>query len=819
MQAPSNTHGHEAGPDGSGVPPRTSVPAPDTSINQKGDTRPVLEALIRRGGRLTYPSPPPSQIVYPEIQEQVLNEICDVFESQTGITLAEKERNVLVRRVGWRMHVNAIGQVKSYLTFMQRNPSEVEALRKNLRSSITSFFREPDDFMVLEQKVLPELFSGKKPRDTIQVWVSGCGAGEEAYSLAILLHSYANKLKKPPRLQIYATDQDEQSLKVAREGYYPNLITTDLSESCLVKYFEPEKEGYRLKEEIRNMVYFALHEDDGASLYTNLDLLTCRNLYMFEKDKVCIHFKDTLMNGLRLGGYLLLGRPLPEEIPSKVFSVIDPTHGIYQRLAAGELPPTFRIISLDSTSIDPNEEDDTLPYVAVEDDAVGSLHFETYASPFTLSPSDMTQQIMPSNELQFEHYNGVSGNQDIKEQAEAAKEPPLWDAVDELPGVPTEASLSDDDADASEEDWQLSDAEKTELVAFTKYLEQELKHTRSLLSDRMAESEKKIHTLSRSQRSQQATIEALKRERTELETQLVSLKKKHQQMKGKALVLKQMQESGAGNIEDLVGLSGVGILHLDANETISMFTPEMGRVFQLTLSDIGRPIQDLNLPFAGDMVHWIKEAVITGNPVREVARHPTLNTWYAIEIRQKVDAEEYAGVIITCLDISSQKAVEEGLRFKTEILNQAGDAIIATNRGLQITYMNRAAEVLYQVDFKHVAGWRLSQLFRQVWRSEEEKNMAFTALRQSGRWIGENQHLMPSGRRIKVQTSISLLRDLRGIEVGMIAIIRDQRNLDVEKEKVFQNTVDRLQLKQSKNESMHASKRLRMSSQALDDAS
>ena len=55
----------------------------------------------------------------------------------------------------------------------------------------------------------------------MRVWVAGCATGEEAYSIAMLLCEHAERLSEPPRLQVFATDIDEQSIAEAREGVYP----------------------------------------------------------------------------------------------------------------------------------------------------------------------------------------------------------------------------------------------------------------------------------------------------------------------------------------------------------------------------------------------------------------------------------------------------------------------------------------------------------------------------------------------------------------------------------------------------------------------
>ncbi|MEX1062497.1 MAG: CheR family methyltransferase, partial [Balneolaceae bacterium] len=104
-------------------------------------------------------------------------------------------------------------------------------------------FRDPKNFEALEKNVIPKLFGNKQSDDELRVWVPGCATGEEAYSIAMLLHEHAGRVDDPPEIKIFATDVDDDALHSARKGRYAESIVTDLTEERLHRYFNKTGHG------------------------------------------------------------------------------------------------------------------------------------------------------------------------------------------------------------------------------------------------------------------------------------------------------------------------------------------------------------------------------------------------------------------------------------------------------------------------------------------------------------------------------------------------------------------------------------------------
>ena len=155
---------------------------------------------------------------------------------------------------------------------------------------MTGFFHVPSAFGVLEEKVIPALFEGKSSNDSIRVWVAGCATGEEAYSVAILLFQYASTLEAPPKIEIYATDNDKSALDKAKNGVYPKSIEKDMSDICLSKYFVRDLLGYAVSPEVKGAIIFSSHDVLIDNSFQSFDLITCRHLlgYLDQSSKTQI---------------------------------------------------------------------------------------------------------------------------------------------------------------------------------------------------------------------------------------------------------------------------------------------------------------------------------------------------------------------------------------------------------------------------------------------------------------------------------------------------------------------------------------------------
>ena len=131
------------------------------------------------------------------------------------------------------MALRKVEQLSDYRKFLQQNREELGELYEDLLIHVTSFFREPEVFRALRNRIIPQLLARKPVPDSIRIWVPGCSTGEEAYSIAICLLEKLGDLTAPPRIHIFASDVSEQALEKARNGVYPAGIEAEIFQITL----------------------------------------------------------------------------------------------------------------------------------------------------------------------------------------------------------------------------------------------------------------------------------------------------------------------------------------------------------------------------------------------------------------------------------------------------------------------------------------------------------------------------------------------------------------------------------------------------------
>ena len=254
--------------------------------------------------------------------ESAIAEVLADVRAQTGHDFDHYKRATVLRRIARRMQVNSVETIPQYLEFMRTHPLETSALFQDLLIGVTHFFRDRDAFAALAAHI-PQLFAGKQKDDVIRVWVAGCATGEEAYSIAILLSEHAERHKDPPRIQVFATDIDEQAIAEARDGHYPLMIEADVSPERLRAFFVREHGRYRVRKEIREKVLFAPHNVLKDSPFSRCDLISCRNLLIYLTAEAQAQIFDVFHFALRPDGLLFIGNSENNSTAQSLFSPVD----------------------------------------------------------------------------------------------------------------------------------------------------------------------------------------------------------------------------------------------------------------------------------------------------------------------------------------------------------------------------------------------------------------------------------------------------------------------------------------------------------------
>jgi two-component system CheB/CheR fusion protein len=288
-------------------------------------------------GKRPRPISPPTPRV-----EDLLKKICILLRSQTGHDFSLYKQNTMVRRVERRMAVQQIDRLDGYVRYLQQNPAEGESLFRDLLIGVTNFFRDPEAFKALEEKVIPQLFAGKPAGAVIRVWSPGCSTGEEAYSLAILLQERLETLKQIFKVQVFATDIDSRAINVARAGVYPASIAADVTPERLARFFshDPEAGVYRIQKGIRDLLVLSEQDVIKDPPFSKLDLISCRNLLIYMEGELQRKLLPLFHYALNPGGALFLGTSETVGEFLDLFAPLDRKWKLYQR--KGDAPGAYR---------------------------------------------------------------------------------------------------------------------------------------------------------------------------------------------------------------------------------------------------------------------------------------------------------------------------------------------------------------------------------------------------------------------------------------------------------------------------------------------
>lgn len=269
--------------------------------------------------------------LYREV-ETILPELCKVLHDVTGHDFSQYKSSTLIRRTLRRLHLLHIESAPSYVERLRSDASEVTRLFDDLLVNVTSFFRDPEAFQALRDLVVPRLFDPQGRVDPVRIWVAGCASGEEAYTIAILIREYAETAGPLPQVQIFATDLDETALSRARRGRYAPARLANVSSERLAKFFTRSGKEYQITKEIREMVMFTRHSVTSDPPFSNLDLVSCRNLLIYLGDELHRRVIPLFHYALRPKGYLFLGPSESISPHTDLFRSIDAKHRISERL-------------------------------------------------------------------------------------------------------------------------------------------------------------------------------------------------------------------------------------------------------------------------------------------------------------------------------------------------------------------------------------------------------------------------------------------------------------------------------------------------------
>jgi two-component system, chemotaxis family, CheB/CheR fusion protein len=248
----------------------------------------------------------------------------------SGIDFRHYKIATIRRRLQRRMFLHQAQTLKEYLGILKNKSNEAGILCNDLLINVTGFFRDPETFRFIKSSLLRKLFKNKRADEKLRIWVPACSTGQEAYSLAMLLVEILGERLVSQEIQIFASDISIDSVKKARAGEYSAIDVKDVGIRRLSRFFKKAGNNYRVVESLRKLITFSPHNILNDPPFSKMDLISCRNLFIYLTAETHKKVLATFHYALKEGGYLCLGKS--ESVgSSSFFTFVNRPHNIYQR--------------------------------------------------------------------------------------------------------------------------------------------------------------------------------------------------------------------------------------------------------------------------------------------------------------------------------------------------------------------------------------------------------------------------------------------------------------------------------------------------------
>ena len=656
------------------------------------------------------------QIRLPAITGEQWQTLFAALKIKTGHDFSAYKRNTVLRRIDRRMTVNEVEQVQDYLAMLVNNPEEAQALYQELLIGVTSFFRDPDAFELLRTEIIPRLFINRDPEEPVRIWHACCATGEEVYSVAMLIQEYLDKEQLTAKVQIFATDLDESAVAHARSGWYGGGVEIEMHERWLDKFFSRKEGGWQIIKKLREMVIFAHHNIIKDPPFSRLDLMVCRNFLIYLNPDIQKRLIALFHQILNPGGFLFLGTAETVGLQSHLFVPISKTWKIFTRKEAEFRPETpFPFFSpirkqaggntaglrTDNPLLNPVELAEKLliqryvPARIIINERAEIIHSSKQASRYLIMPEgEPTRDLLRMAKAELRPSLRASIYKTFADQKENTfkgikitldgQETSINLTVVPLNTTPQADSLAlvifepaplppaiTKPAAGCGTNAACVDASRDTIIT---HLEEQLSITGEQLQATVEQLESSNEGFLLANEELMATNEELQSANEELQAtneELETSKEELQALNEELITVNaELQDNcekldkSNSDLENLFASSEIATIFLDRNLNIQRFSPALALLFNLIPADAGRPFHHLNGTINLPDLQADAEAVLASlTPVeREIGMAEGNRTFIMRVLPYWRSPETVEGVVVTLIDITPRKQVEEALR-------------------------------------------------------------------------------------------------------------------------------------------------------------
>lgn len=735
-------------------------------------------------------------IKLPTTEQDQLNRILALLRVRIKYDFRCYRKNMLLRRVLRRMGLNHIDELTQYLKLLRKDANEVDRLYHDLLISVTRFFRDPEAYQVLEQRVIPKLIEqhGESP---VRVWVPGCATGEEAYSIAMLLTEQFSAVNKQPDIQIYATDIDENALEFARQGIYPETITADISNERLRRFFTLVDSHYQVKKLLRESVVFAAQNLISDAPFSKLDLISCRNLLIYLEPEVqqkvisLFHFSLHEDGFLFLGSSETIGRRLDmyETVSKKwrLFRRIGPTRrdmthfpivssykrrGLLQPLIKQDASRELNFAELTQRQL----LTDYGPASALINRNYEILYFYGATGDFLQAPTgEPTRDLIAMarqglrTKLRAACHRAIRDNQPVIDASARIKRndellpckitvKPIVDSKQAEGLLLVSFQINENSSAAGSGIIEHKGEDESTQVT---QLEYELKSTREDLQSTIEEMESSNEELKASNEEIMSMNEELQSSNEELETSKEELQSLNEEL---STVNNQLQDKveqldqAHNDMINLLNSSDIATLFLDTELRIQQFTPATCKLLKLIDSDIGRAVNTFATDFTGtDLIDDARRVLEKLTPIETEIHTADGHDYLRRSQPYRTSDNRIEGVVITFVDITERVRSEAQTRRLATVVRDSNDAITVQDLDGNILSWNRGAEQIYGYTEKEALQMNIRDL---IPADSNDKELEYIRLAAQGEFIDsyDAHRQTKDGRILDISMTVTPLK-------------------------------------------------------------
>jgi two-component system CheB/CheR fusion protein len=684
-----------------------SMPSNATAAVVADIIAPANELPEKLMALLKFTPGPDKQPIVDEKSKNNLEKIVLLLRSQTGHDFSQYKKNTLFRRIERRMHVHQIGKIANYVHFLQENPNELDILFKELLIGVTSFFRDPEVWDQLKEKVLPDLFEQAAGRSVLRAWITGGSTGEEAYSLAITFKEAMEKTKtnKEISMQIFATDIDKDAIEKARKGFFNSNIVAHVSPERISRFFTQEENGFRIKTSIREMVVFAPHNVIKDPPFTKLDLLLCRNLLIYMEPELQKKLMNLFHYSLKASGVMILGSAENENSQNNHFIPVDTKLKFYKRSETSvnstlsEFPSAYsQSMKHPSYKAKPEKEVDNIQTLADQillqtfapasvlinpegdilyitgktgkylEPAAGKANWNIYAMAREGLSHELPGAIRKAKQnfepLKLKHikiyYNDATHIVDVTfqqiEKPDTIKGSIMvvfYDVEKLLPPTNKKPKKETSGTPVREQELEL-----------------ELQRANEELQSAREEMQTTQEELKSTNEEMQSTNEELQSTNEELTTSKEEMQSLNEELQ---TVNMELQSKVAdymvadNDMKNLLNSTDIATLFLDKELNIRRFTDQLTKLFKVRATDIGRPFTDMVTDLQYPEIKADAKRVLKTLLYIEVDAPTHDQRWFSVRIMPYRTFDDHIdGLVITFIDITKAKKAEAELALLTK---------------------------------------------------------------------------------------------------------------------------------------------------------